>query len=98
VAIIVPNFDVLKADPKTKGLAQGAPEEAIRNPALKDYLTRDIIAHLRKAYGGYEVPQKFLFIAEDLTLDNGLVTQTMKLKRANVLKKYGEQIQNLYNA
>jgi long-chain acyl-CoA synthetase len=42
------------------------------------------------------VPQKFLFIAEDFTTDNGMLTQTMKLKRVNVMKKYGEMLQALY--
>jgi long-chain acyl-CoA synthetase len=51
---------------------------------------------VRKSFGGYEVPQKFLFIAEDFTLANGMLTQTMKLKRANVLKKYKEQLLALY--
>ena len=71
-------------------------EESLKDKALQDYLSKDIIAHLRKTYGGYEVPQKFLFVAEDLTLENGMVTQTMKVKRNNVMKKYGEQLQSLY--
>ena len=42
------------------------------------------------------MPQKYLFVAEDFTVDNGMLTQTMKLKRPIVLKKYGEQLQALY--
>jgi long-chain acyl-CoA synthetase len=52
---------------------------------------------LRKTYGSYEVPQKFLFIAEDFTADNGMLTQTMKLVRRNVMKKYNEKLNALYN-
>jgi len=63
---------------------------------LQDYLSKDITAHLRKTFGGYEVPQKFLFIAEDFTVENGMLTQTMKLIRRNVMKKYGSQLQALY--
>jgi long-chain acyl-CoA synthetase len=96
VAIIVPDFAALKADPNTKPMMKDTLEESLRDKALQDYLSKDIVAHLRKTFGGYEVPQKFLFVAEDFTADNGLLTQTMKLKRPFVMKKYGEQIQNLY--
>lgn len=47
-------------------------------------------------YGGYEVPQNFLFVAEDFTVGNGMLTQTMKLKRPLVMKQYGAQLQALY--
>jgi long-chain acyl-CoA synthetase len=96
VALIVPSFDALKADPKIKPLLKETLEDSLNDKAVTDYLTQDIIQHLRKTYGGYEIPQKFLFIAEDLTLENGMVTQTMKVKRANVMKKYGDRIQALY--
>lgn len=96
VAIIVPDFAALKADPNIKPLLKDTLEESLKDQALTDYLFKDITTHLRKTFGGYEVPQKFLFIAEDFTVDNDLITQTMKLKRINVMKKYGEQLQDLY--
>jgi len=97
VAIIVPDFAALKADPNTKVFMKDTLEESLKNKDLKDYLSKDIIAHLRKTYGSYEVPQKFLFIAEDFTADNGMLTQTMKLVRRNVMKKYNEKLNALYN-
>jgi long-chain acyl-CoA synthetase len=96
VAVIVPDFEALKADPETKPWVKDTLEETLKSGELKDHLSKMIIAHVRKAFGGYEVPKKFLFIAEDFTVTNGLLTQTMKLKRANVLKKYKEQILALY--
>jgi long-chain acyl-CoA synthetase len=96
VAIVVPDFAALKADANTKAFMKDTLEESLKNKDLQDYLSKDITTHLRKTYGGYEVPQKFLFIAEDFTADNGMLTQTMKLKRNNVMKKYGDMIKSLY--
>lgn len=96
VAIVVPDFAVLQAHPGIKPLLKGTLEESLKSKELTDYLAKDIMDYLRKTYGGYEVPQKYLFIAEDFTVDNGMLTQTMKLKRPIVMKKYGEQLQNLY--
>lgn len=98
VAIIIPDFLALKADPTAKQWVKDTPEETIKSKELQNWLAKNITEHLRKSFGGYEVPQRFLFLADDFTLENGLITQTLKLKRVNVLKKYGEQLQNLYNA
>ncbi len=96
VAIVVPDFAALQADPNIKPLLKETLEESLKDKALMEYLSREIIAYLRKTYGGYEVPQKFLFIAEDFTVDNGMLTQTMKLKRPIVMNKYSELLQGLY--
>ncbi|HLZ20170.1 MAG TPA: AMP-binding protein [Smithellaceae bacterium] len=69
------------------------------NPAgqkFKDLLTAEVQNHLRKSIGSYEIPRKFDFVLEDFTLDNGLLTQTMKLKRRVVMEKYGAKLENLY--
>jgi len=86
VAVIVPDFAELKADPATQAWVKDTPEETLRSEDLKNHLAKNIIEYVRKSFGGYEVPQKFLFIAEDFTVTNGMLTQTMKLKRSNVLK------------
>lgn len=96
VAIVVPDFTALQADPNIKPLLKGTLEESLKDKALTDYLSKEIITYLRKTYGGYEVPQKFLFIAEDFTVDNGMLTQTMKLKRPIVMKKFNDMLQDLY--
>ena len=97
VALVVPDFEALKNDPKTSAWAQGTAEEAIANKECTDFISQQITEHLRKSFGGYEIPQKFLYITEDFTVDNGMLTQTMKLIRRNVMKKYGDQLKALYN-
>lgn len=47
-------------------------------------------------YGRYEIPQKFIFLADDFTLENGMLTQTMKLKRRVVFENYNSTIEELY--
>ena len=96
VAIVVPDFAALQADSKIKPLLKDTLEDSLKEKALTDYLSGEIVAYLRKTYGGYEVPQKFLFVAEDFTVGNGMLTQTMKLKRPLVMKQYGAKLQALY--
>jgi long-chain acyl-CoA synthetase len=69
------------------------------NPAgqkFKDLLTAEVQNHLKKSVGSYEIPRKFEFILDDFSVDNGMLTQTMKLKRQVVMEKYGGMLEKLY--
>lgn len=96
VALVVPDFQALKSDPRTKDLANGASGEMLKSKDFTGFLSNEITAHLRKSFGGYEIPQKYLFIEEDFTVDNGMLTQTMKLVRRNVMKRYRNILLALY--
>jgi long-chain acyl-CoA synthetase len=63
---------------------------------FKNLLTAEVQNHLKKTVGSYEIPRKFAFILDDFTVDNGMLTQTMKLKRRVVMEKYGNLLENLY--
>jgi long-chain acyl-CoA synthetase len=96
VAVLVPDFAALKSNPETRGWVKDTLEETLKSEELKDYLSKLVMAHVRKSFGGYEVPQKFLFLADDFSVANGMLTQTMKLKRTIVLTKYKDQLLALY--
>ncbi|MCK7504366.1 MAG: AMP-binding protein [Desulfobacterales bacterium] len=100
VGLIVPDMNVLKQLAAELKLSV-EPKDLFdpTNPAgqkFKDLLTAEVQNHLKKIVGSYEIPRKFEFIMEDFTLDNGMLTQTMKLKRHVVMEKYGEMLENLY--
>ena len=96
IAVIVPDFEAMKKDDRISKWAQASPQEVVKNKNIQDFLSAEIKGHLQKSYGGYEIPQKFIFASEDFTLENGLVTQTMKLKRNMALKTYSKEIEKLY--
>jgi long-chain acyl-CoA synthetase len=96
IAVIVPDFEAMKKDDRISKWAQGSPQEVVKNRNVQDFLSAEIKKHLQKSYGGYEIPQQFIFTSEDFTLENGLLTQTMKLKRNVALKTYLKEIEKLY--
>jgi long-chain acyl-CoA synthetase len=55
-----------------------------------------ITNQLKGKFGGYEIPKKFLILPEAFSLDNGTLTQTMKLKRKVVIDRLMDQIEALY--
>jgi long-chain acyl-CoA synthetase len=96
IAIIVPDFETMKKDDRIAKWAQGTPGEVVENKNIQDFLSDEIRRHLKKTYGGYEIPQRYIFVSEDFTMENGLVTQTMKLKRNAALKYYSKEIEKVY--
>ncbi len=73
-------------------------DKLILSPVVQEFMSNEIKASLKEKYGGYEIPKKFIFIDELFTVDNGMLTQTLKLKRRNVLDKYSDQIAQLYQS
>jgi len=37
-------------------------------------------------------------VEEPFSVENGMLTQTLKLKRRNVIERYGDQIETAYEA
>ena len=73
------------------------PDELLANEEFKTMLTEEIKSHLKKNFGRYEIPEKYLFIREDFTVENNMLTQTMKLKRRVVIDRYANEIEKLYS-
>ncbi|MGE0084211.1 MAG: long-chain fatty acid--CoA ligase [Desulfococcaceae bacterium] len=95
VCMIIPNFDVLGKYAREKGLPAD-PAELVKNTQVQEMISGEINAFLKGKFGGYEIPKKYIFLGEPFSLDNGTLTQTMKLKRPAVLQKYMDQIEKVY--
>jgi len=95
VCMIVPDFVALEIHAKKNNLPTDMKTLVAREDVQK-MITGEINDALKKKYGGYEIPRKYLFLSEPFTLENGMLTQTMKLKRRVIMDKYTEQIETLY--
>jgi long-chain acyl-CoA synthetase len=95
VCIAVPDADLLKRYAKEFRLITET-EELLKNSTVQDFMSHEIKKHLEKKFKHYEIPKKFFYIVDDFTLDNGLLTQTLKLKRRSVISRYQYIIDDLY--
>jgi long-chain acyl-CoA synthetase len=95
VCLIVPDFMAVESYAK-KNKISGDIKALVAREDIQKMITSEIIDSLKQKYGGYEIPRKFLFLTEPFTLENGMMTQTMKLKRRVITEKYPEQIESLY--
>ena len=64
-------------------------------PAVHDLIASEL-ARLSVGFRGYERPRAFVLTAEQPTIENGMLTPTLKLKRRDVLERFGEALDALY--
>ena len=82
-------------------VAEWARARGLTNTKLTDQQpVRELIAEELKQYASgfrsYERPQGFMLALDDFSIDNGMLTPTLKLKRRNVLAKYESALVALY--
>ncbi len=92
-ALVVLNDEVWARIAAANGLAPQVSADA-DNKAEKFLLQR--IAVQIKGFPGYAQVRKVTVAAEKWTIDNGLMTPTLKLKRARIFEKYATAIDEMY--
>jgi long-chain acyl-CoA synthetase len=97
VCIIIPDFQVLAKYAKDHGLPAD-PKQLIKSKEVQDLISSEVNNALKGKYGGYEIPKKFLLLSENFSVDDGTLTQTLKVKRRVVLKRLQDRIDTLYQA
>jgi long-chain acyl-CoA synthetase len=95
VALIVPDFESLTPFAEKKNISTD-PEDIIKQIGIKSLFLHEIKKDLEGEYGHYEIPRKVLLSAEPFSIENGILTQTMKPKRRVILDRYEEQLKELY--
>ncbi len=95
-ALIVPNFEMLESYAKLKELDIKKPNEFCSHPRILDLFDRQIESHT-SGLSQYEKVKKFALLEHELTIENGELTPTLKLKRRVIDTKYRQVIDDIYN-
>tara|TARA_B100001175_G_scaffold48987_1_gene38375 strand:- start:1963 stop:3726 length:1764 start_codon:yes stop_codon:yes gene_type:complete len=93
-AIIQPNFEYLENWMKENNIQEKI-GEIYRNDKLINEIQKDIDIHNEK-FAQWEKIKKFELTSDPWTIENGLLTPTMKLKRKAIKSKYQDLINKIY--
>ena len=63
---------------------------------VKENEIKLIIENINKNLNLIEKIKKFILINEEFTIENGMLTPTLKLKRKEIIENYKQQLENLY--
>jgi long-chain acyl-CoA synthetase len=94
-ALIVPDWEQLRAYAQLKNLNLRTPEEFCANERILDLFERQVDAHT-KDLAQYERVKRIALLERELTIEGGEMTPTLKIKRRVVNEKYRDVIDRLY--
>ena len=95
-ALITLDVEALPAWLKSKGKDESMTAQQLRDdPELLAEIDA-AVADANKAVSHAEAIKKFRVLGDDFTEDNGTLTPSLKLKRAVVMKEFGDEVEELY--
>ena len=98
-ALLFPSEDGLRGYAKEEGLAADRPmAELVKDPKVQAEYERIVGEANKRVPEHWSQIKRFTLIPELMTIDNEMLTPTMKVKRPVVRKNYGEQMDRLYTA
>jgi long-chain acyl-CoA synthetase len=96
-ALIVPNFEMLDSYAKHKGIGDlKTAGEFCRSQRIIDLIERQVAA-LTKDLSQYEKVKKIALLENEMTIDGGELTPTLKVRRRIVEEKYKSVIDRIYD-
>ena len=94
-ALIVPNWEQLESYCKLKGIEVKSRRELCEHPRIIDLIERQI-ERLTPNLSRYEKIKKVALLENELTIEGGELTPTLKVKRRVIDQKYRDVIERLY--
>ncbi|MCS6929173.1 MAG: long-chain fatty acid--CoA ligase [Saprospiraceae bacterium] len=95
-ALIVPNFDQLELWCRDNNVHWTAPPYMILNPKVLKCFEQEIQRINETLLGPTEQVCAFQLLAEPWTIENGLLTPTLKLRRRNIEARFAKEIEQLF--
>jgi long-chain acyl-CoA synthetase len=97
IALIVPDFNKLKEFALAEGITAANARELIEQKSIQQIFEK-LIRTVSRQLATHEKVRKFLLVDTAFTIENGLMTPTMKLKRKEITIKHAAEIDKVYNA
>ena len=96
-ALIVPDFEELKTYAEKKKIEHRTVEELVNDPDIHKMIEARINDY-QKDLASYEQVKRFVILPKAFTMESGELTNTLKIKRAVINKRYRPLIDAMYAA
>ncbi len=95
VALIVPDADFAASWATERGPDSTGLDDVIEHPNFKPVIS-EAVERVSSDLSVIEKVRRFTLTAEAFTIDNGMMTPTLKIRRHMIREKYGETLEALY--
>ncbi|HEU5400442.1 MAG TPA: long-chain fatty acid--CoA ligase [Terriglobales bacterium] len=93
--VIAPSFPVLRDWAVENNLIFTSDADLVRHPYVKE-LYQGIVDQVNRNLAQFEKLKKVLVLPEELSVEHGTLTPTLKLRRRKVEERYREMIEKMY--
>ena len=97
VAVIVPDFAAIRGWGRDHGVS-GTDEELCSDDKVIARIKEEIEEQQKSVFKGYERIKDFRLIAEEMTVDNDMLTPKLSMKRRNVIKAFQGLLDEMYGS
>lgn len=94
-AIIIPAFEALKDYARRHKIAFRNIDDLINNSEIRKFFD-ERIERLQKGLAGFEKIKRFTLLPKEFTIEDGELTNTLKLRRRVINNRYARQIEAMY--
>ncbi len=94
-ALIVPDFDAVREYADRTGIAYKKVEDLVNTEEIHKLIEEDI-QKLQRDLASYERVRRFVLLDKPLSIEDGEITPTLKVRRKIVEERYGNLIETMY--
>ncbi|MGQ9464441.1 MAG: AMP-dependent synthetase/ligase [bacterium] len=94
-ALIVPNREVIENYAREEKIEFSNYEELLRNKKIINIINH-VVEEVNSSLASYEQIKKFRLIPNSFTVDSGLLTPTLKIRRKKISETYKQEIESMY--
>lgn len=94
-ALIVPDFNFLKQWCAKHSIKFTTPAEIINLKEVKDRIAKEV-QKMNNNFGDTEKIKKFRLVSDEWSVNNGILTPTLKVKRKVVQQRYADLIETMF--
>ncbi len=95
-ALIVPDFTALKDFAARNGISYHSREELTESPQVRE-LFANRLEELQKGLAGFEKIKRFTLLPRPFSMENGELTNTLKVRRSVVADHFAKEIEAMYS-
>ncbi len=95
-ALVVPNFDLLEEYAHEHNIHFESREDLIAHKEIHDFISGRIEL-LQAHFTSYEKIKRFALLPKAFSIENEELTHTLKLRRNVILKRYAQEIEQIYS-
>jgi len=95
-ALVVPDFEALKRYASSLGIGFRDEADLVKNEEIIRFMEKNI-QEIQRDLAHYERVRKFTLLDKPLTIENGEITPSLKVRREIVEQRYADAIERMYS-